>query len=71
MQLTKEIFVEAVEEAENTIKIVTKIIGELEVHKVCLEKSITPEMHSVTHINRLVNDGMSFREAYMDVKSKL
>lgn len=71
LQLTKEIFVEAVEDAEETIKILTKIIGELEAHESCLEKAITPEMHSVTLINGLVSSGMSFRDAYVDVKMKL
>ena len=71
LQLTKEIFVEAFEEAEQTIEIVTKIIGELEVHKDCLEKSITPEMQSVTHVNELVKTGENFRDAYKIIKKRL
>lgn len=71
LQLTKQPFIEALEDAKSTIQIMEKIVNGLEVHKSCLESAITPEMHSVQTINKLVLKGENFRDAYKKVKASM
>jgi argininosuccinate lyase len=71
LQLTKEIFIDAITDFGQTISIVSKVAGVLEVHEDCLKSAITPQMHSVTKINELVKNGETFRDAYKKVKKQI
>lgn len=71
LQLTKEIFVEAITDYNQTISVVSKVIGALEIHEDCLASAITPQMHSVTKVNELVKNGETFRDAYKKVKNQI
>jgi len=67
-QLTKEPYLKAMELALSTIKIMTLVVKNLEVNKKSLEAACTKELYATDEALRLVKGGMSFREAYQQVK---
>jgi len=71
LQLTKEVFVDAIGDFKETVSILIKVVNVLEAHEVCMEEAITPEMHSVSKINNLVKNGENFRDAYRKIKKSL
>lgn len=71
LQLTKAITLQAFSIALATLEVLTEAIAALQMDTDKLAASITPEMHSVTAINKLVEQGMPFRDAYNQVKLEL
>ena len=71
LQLTKNITLTAFSEAEATFELLALAVSELRLNKAKLEAAITPEMHSVANINKLVEQGIPFRDAYQQVKQEL
>jgi argininosuccinate lyase len=71
LQLTKHITLTAFSEADATLNVLTLAVSKLQLHKDKLSAAITPEMHSVAEINKLVEQGIPFRDAYQQVKNKL
>jgi argininosuccinate lyase len=71
LQLTKHITLTAFAEAQATLEVLTAAVAELQLNKDKLAAAITPEMHSVTEINKLVEQGTPFRDAYKQVKDEL
>ncbi|MDO8266120.1 MAG: argininosuccinate lyase [Candidatus Saccharibacteria bacterium] len=71
LQLTKEIFVDAIIDFKQTFSVISKVVESLEIHSECLKLAIAPEMHSVTKINDLVKNGETFRDAYKKVKKQI
>lgn len=69
-QLTKEPFVKGIKLAGDTINIMSLLIKNLEVNKENLEAACTSELYATDEALRLVKGGMSFREAYQEVKEK-
>ncbi len=67
-QLTKEPYLKGIRLAENTISIMTLVIKNLEAKKQNLESACTKELYATDEAYRLVKGGMSFREAYQQVK---
>jgi argininosuccinate lyase len=71
LQLTKGVFIEAMEDAELTLKVLAVSIAEMTANVEKLQSAITKDMSSVEKINVLVYQGVPFRDAYRQVKSSL
>lgn len=71
LQLTKSTTLEAFAVAGDTLKVLGLVVCELRLNEDKLTAAITPDMHSVSEINKLVEQGMPFRDAYHEVKKKL
>lgn len=69
LQMTKSILVNAYSTWSDIIEVYTHIIGALEFHRENLEQSITPDLLLTDEVYKLVNAGVSFRDAYQQVKT--
>ena len=67
MQLTKEIFIPAFEEINDIISMVTRMMGEVKVNENILDDEKYLLIFSVEEVNRLVLEGVPFRDAYKQV----
>jgi argininosuccinate lyase len=67
MQLTKEILFPAIEELRACLAMMQLMISRMEVQEDILRKDIYQYIFSVEAVNRLVNQGIPFREAYQQV----
>jgi argininosuccinate lyase len=67
MQLTKEILFPAIGELRECLDMMHLMISSLEVKKDILQQDIYRYIFSVEAVNRLVNEGIPFREAYRKV----
>ena len=71
LQLTKGITLNAFETAISTLEVLTLAVSNLQLHKDKLSQSMTSDMQSVVQINKLVEQGVPFRDAYVQVKNGL
>ncbi len=71
LQLPKAITLHAISTALETLEVLAAAVLSLQINKDKLTASITPEMLSVSKINKLVEQGMPFRDAYNQVKLEL
>lgn len=67
MQLTKEIFIPTFEEINDCLSMVGRMMNEVEVDKSILDDEKYLYIFSVEEVNRLVLEGMPFRDAYKKV----
>lgn len=67
MQLTKEILFPAIEELRSCLDMTVLMVGSMEVAPDVLAQEKYRYLFSVEEVNRLVNEGMPFREAYRKV----
>jgi len=67
MQLIKEIFLPAFDELNNCISMVGRMLNEIKVNDNILEDEKYTYIFSVEEVNRLVLEGMPFRDAYKKV----
>lgn len=70
LQLTKAPFVKGVNLCELTLKLITEVIGVIEVDKAALKDAMTADLYVTHEVYELVKKGKSFRTAYMEVKNK-
>lgn len=71
LQLTKGITIKALETAKSTIEVLTLCINNLSLKKEKLDAAMTEELETVAAINKLVEQGVPFRDAYQQVKKSL
>ncbi|HEX3082366.1 MAG TPA: argininosuccinate lyase [Candidatus Saccharimonadia bacterium] len=71
LQLSKGVTLAAFNEAVLTLKLLAEAVSALQMHPANLKAAITPDMHSVAEINKLVDRGVPFRDAYAQVKQHL
>ncbi len=71
LQLTKGITVEAFDTAMATLEVLTLAVSRLQADKKALSAAMTDELFTVAEINKLVSQGIPFRDAYMQVKDML
>jgi argininosuccinate lyase len=71
MQLIKEVFLPAFNELKTCISIATYAITHLKVNNKILDDKKYDFIFSVEEVNRLVNEGMPFRDAYKHVGHKI
>lgn len=67
LQITKEIFVPAFEDVFDIISMTGRMIGEIKVNTHILDDDKYAYLFSVEEVNRLVLEGMPFRDAYKKV----
>lgn len=66
-QETKEPLMKALDTAFDSIIIMSLTIEKIEVHRLNLKKGFIPEIYATDEAIRLVEKGMSFRDAYVEV----
>jgi argininosuccinate lyase len=71
MQLIKEVFIPAFNELKTCISIATYAISHLKVNHLILDDKKYDYIFSVEEVNRLVSEGMPFRDAYKHVGQKI
>ena len=69
-QLTKEPFIKGIKLAQETIQIMILVVKNLQAQKENLEDACSSELYATDEALRLVKQGVSFREAYQQVKEK-
>ncbi len=67
LQITKEVYIPAFRELKDCLDIAAYIIREIKVNPNILDDSRYDLMFSVEEVNRLVQEGMPFRDAYKKV----
>ena len=67
LQIIKELFIPAVNELKECIKMATYIVSRMEVNENILDDARYDAMFSVEEVNRLASAGMPFRDAYKKV----
>jgi argininosuccinate lyase len=67
LQIIKEIFIPVFDELRNCLKMTTHIMREVEIKKNILDDAKYDFIFSVEEVNRLVLEGMPFRDAYKKV----
>ena len=67
LQIIKELFIPAVNELKECIKMATYIVSRMEVNENILDDPRYDAMFSVEEVNRLASAGMPFRDAYKKV----
>jgi argininosuccinate lyase len=67
LQIIEELFIPAVNELKECIKMATYIIQRMEVNENILDDPRYDAMFSVEEVNRLASEGMPFRDAYKKV----
>jgi len=70
-QLTKEPLIKGMGIARRSLEIMSVVMEKIKPKKEVLMKSLTPELFAVFEANRLVKNGMTFRDAYQHVKENL
>ncbi|HMT19608.1 MAG TPA: lyase family protein, partial [Candidatus Saccharibacteria bacterium] len=71
LQLTKKPCIEAIITILNALHIAELIVTNIKVHPHEINKKITPQLYATSDANKLVQSGLSFREAYHTVKKGL
>ena len=71
MQLTKEILFPAIEELRACMDMMVMMVSSMEVSADILSQEKYRYLFSVEEVNRLVNEGMPFREAYREVAARI
>lgn len=69
-QLTKEPYIKGIKLALETIRTAALVVKNLEAKKTNLENACSPELYATDEALKLVKEGMSFREAYQEIKEK-
>lgn len=70
-QLTKLPFFEAITIIEDTALLFNSTIKDLNVHIYKLEQAMTSDLYATEEVYKLVEQGLSFRDAYVAIKLKL
>jgi len=68
LQLTKEMVIRSLETTLESLEIMTLLISNLKVNKENAKKSLTEEVFATEKVYKLVANGLSFRDAYNQVK---
>ncbi|MDA3928369.1 MAG: argininosuccinate lyase [Prolixibacteraceae bacterium] len=71
LQIIKEVFIPAFEELKNCLKIATYAIENMKINSKILDDKKYDLIFSVEEVNKLVNEGMPFRDAYKHVAQKI
>lgn len=71
LQLTKGITIQAFTDCLDTLSTLALTVQHLTAHKPQLTAAMTDELYTVAAVNKLVEQGMPFRDAYLQVKKEL
>jgi argininosuccinate lyase len=67
LQIIKEVFIPTFDELEDCIRMAARMMSEIEVNEHILDDSKYAPIFSVEEVNRLVSEGVPFRDAYKKV----
>jgi argininosuccinate lyase len=67
LQVVKEIFIPSFDELEDCLLMTTRMISQIKVNEHILDDPKYAPIFSVEEVNRLVNEGLPFRDAYQQV----
>lgn len=70
-QLTKEPLIKGLGIARRSLEACALVMGKVKPNREALMKSLAPEFFAVHEANRLVKNGMPFRDAYLQVKENI
>lgn len=70
LQLTKKPFLDGIEMAELTLKLMIEVIPAIKSNKENLEKAMTKELFVTDEVYKKVAQGQPFREAYLETKKE-
>jgi len=70
-QLTKEPLIKGLGITRRSLEVVALVMSKITPNKPVLMKSLAPEFFAVHEANRLVKEGMPFRDAYQHVKENI
>lgn len=70
LQLTKKSFLEGISLCEQTVILLTELVSHLQFNKNKLERAMTEDLLVTNKVYDLVNEGMSFRDAYQKIKKE-
>ncbi|MBI2130175.1 argininosuccinate lyase [Candidatus Woesearchaeota archaeon] len=70
IQLTKEPMMNCIETAKSCIKIMALLMENLKINETKCKEAMTPEIYATEELNKLVKQGVPFREAYKQVGEK-
>ncbi len=71
LQVTKQVTIDAFISALETLHVLALCVSELKPNTENLDAAMTAELYTVAEINKLVEQGMPFRDAYLKVKQSL
>lgn len=71
LQLTKSITMKAIATTLETLQVLALCIENIKVNEAALNDAMTDELQTVAAINKLVEQGVPFRDAYQQVKQSL
>lgn len=71
VQLTKEILFPAIEEMKSCLKVITEAIRVMEIKDSVLDDKKYDLLFSVEALNKLVNEGVAFRDAYQMIGNQI
>jgi argininosuccinate lyase len=71
MQLTKELIIPAVEQMKMCLHVLLEVLPSMKVNKNCIEDEKYKYIFSVEEVNKLVMQGIPFREAYHKVSESI
>jgi argininosuccinate lyase len=70
-QLTKAPFCQAIELIEDTVLLFDSTIKNLKIHNNELNQAMTSDLYATEEVYKLVQQGLTFRDAYIAIKEKL
>ena len=70
-QLTKEPLIKGMGIARRSLEIMALAMSKIKPNKEVLMKSLSPELFAAFEANKLVKEGMTFRDAYQHIKNNL
>lgn len=70
IQLTKEPLMNSIDTAKGCIKIMALLIGKIKINQGKCKDAMTPEIYATEELNKLVKQGVPFRDAYKKVGEK-
>ena len=70
LQLTKEPLFISIDTTKDCLEVMDLVLSGLNINRENCESAITPELYATEEAYRLVNEGLSFREAYRQIGQK-
>ncbi|MCL5990628.1 MAG: argininosuccinate lyase [Bacteroidetes bacterium] len=70
LQLTKASLINSFEITKNSIEIMSYVLSKIEFNKENIESQLTPELYAVEKVNKLLNSGVTFRDAYNEISKQ-
>ena len=71
LQETKQPFIEGISTTRSCLRVTTRLVGRLKADRKNLEDAFAPDVYAADRALELVQEGLSFREAYNYVKTHL